>query len=68
VPENKYALSLYIWCCGLVEILWWGALEGGKQVDRTQLLSLHRLTVYVTSRPRSRNKRIELTTRLKRFR
>lgn len=39
-PENKHALSLYIWCCGLVEILRWGVLEGGKQLDRTQLLSL----------------------------
>jgi histidine kinase/DNA gyrase B/HSP90-like ATPase len=40
-PENKYALSLYIWCCGLVEILRWGVLEGGKQLDRAELLTLY---------------------------
>lgn len=40
-PENKYALSLYIWCCGLVEILRWGVLEGSRQLDRTELLKLY---------------------------
>jgi hypothetical protein len=40
-PDNRFARSLYIWCCGLVEILKWGVLEGGKQLDRNELLALY---------------------------
>jgi hypothetical protein len=40
-PENRYARSLYIWCCALVEILRWGVLEGGEQLGRAELLKLY---------------------------
>lgn len=49
-PENRFARSLYIWCCGLVEILRWGVLEGGEQLDRGQLLRLY--TGWLSAWPR----------------
>lgn len=41
-PSNKHALSLYIWCCGFVEIVRLGALSTTEELNRDRLLALYR--------------------------
>jgi hypothetical protein len=38
-PKNRYACSLYIWCCGFSEIVKWGGLGISEELNQDRFLS-----------------------------